>query len=128
MKNILKVSILFLILITMIVSISFATGLEDIEMTEDQKTEVRLRRKWYTSKENQILEEYKGIELEEVPEEYREKVRVLRCYGLGLTKEEELKRKMQKAVGKQVAHNEETRMELEEPYKSLETEEEDVEK
>lgn len=37
MKNILKVSILFLILITMIVSISFATGLEDIEMTEDQK-------------------------------------------------------------------------------------------
>ena len=39
-----------------------------------------------------------------------------------------LKRKMQKAVGKQVAHNEETRMELEEPYKSLETEEEDVEK
>ncbi len=68
-----------------------------------------------------MLEEYKGRPLEEVLEEYRDKVRVLRGYGLGLTKEEELTRKMQKAVGKQVAHNEETRMELEEPDKSLET-------
>ena len=37
MKNILKVITIFFILSMMIVSISFATGLSDIEMTEDQK-------------------------------------------------------------------------------------------
>ena len=37
MKNILKVITIFLVLSMMIVSISFATGLSDIEMTEDQK-------------------------------------------------------------------------------------------
>ena len=98
------------------------------EMNNKEQEEVNLRARWKITKERIVLEEYKGRLLEEVPEEYREKIRVLRGYGLGLTKEEELKRKMQKAVGKKVAHNEETRKELEGPDKSLETEADDVEK
>ena len=37
MKNILKVTITFLVLTIMIASVSFATGLNTIEMEEDQK-------------------------------------------------------------------------------------------
>ena len=53
------------------------------EMTEEQRKEVKLHDRWYYSEEKRILEEYVGKPIEEVPEEYREKIARLRSYGLG---------------------------------------------
>ena len=53
------------------------------EMTEEQRKEVKLRDRWWYSEEKRILEEYAGKPIEEVPEEYREKIARLRSYGLG---------------------------------------------
>ena len=53
------------------------------EMTEEQRKEVSLYARWRRSKEKRILEEYAGKPIEQVPEEYREKIAKLRSYGLG---------------------------------------------
>ena len=55
-------------------------------MTKEQCDEVNLRNRWYKSKERKILDEYKGKPIEEVPEEYRDKIAKLREFGLGLEK------------------------------------------
>ena len=55
------------------------------EMTEEEINEVNLYAKWYRSKERRILQECKGIPLDELPEEYteyRDKIATLRAYGL----------------------------------------------
>ena len=54
------------------------------EMTKEEQYEVDLRSSWNRSEERKILEKYKGIEIEEIPEEYREKIAILRGYGLGI--------------------------------------------
>ena len=56
------------------------------EMTEEQRAEVNLYARWRISKECKILEEYAGKPIEEVPEEYREKIAKLRSLGIGGTK------------------------------------------
>lgn len=54
-------------------------------MTEEEQEEVRLYAKYIKSKEKNILDEYSEQPLENVPEEYREKIAKLRAYGLGKT-------------------------------------------
>ncbi|MDO5555959.1 MAG: hypothetical protein Q4G09_04840 [Clostridia bacterium] len=54
------------------------------EMTEEQQEEVTLYSRWRYSKEREILKEYAGEPIEEVPEEYREKIALLRKFGLGM--------------------------------------------
>ena len=53
------------------------------EMTQEQQKEVKLYNRWLYSKERKILEEYAGKQIEEVPEEYKEKIARLREFGLG---------------------------------------------
>ena len=48
------------------------------EMTEEQRREVNLYNRWSVSEEKEILEEYTERPIEEVPEEYREKIARLR--------------------------------------------------
>ena len=53
------------------------------QLTQNQQDEVNLYARWYNSREKKILEEYIGRPIEEIPEEYREKIKTLRSYGLG---------------------------------------------
>ncbi|MBO6244045.1 MAG: hypothetical protein J6O41_05735, partial [Clostridia bacterium] len=52
----------------------------------NSKDEKNLYQRWYWSDEHKILQEYTGKPIEEVPEEYREKIAKLREFGLGLEK------------------------------------------
>ena len=52
------------------------------EMTEEQKEEVNLYDRWIQSKEYKILRQYAEQSIENVPEEYREKIATLREYGI----------------------------------------------
>src|SRR5699024_6341280 len=52
------------------------------QMTEEQKEEARLYKRWIHSGEYKILQEYAGQSIENVPEEYRNKITILREYGL----------------------------------------------
>ena len=56
--------------------------LKRTEMTEEQREETNLYARWGKSQEKRILEEYAGKPIEEVPEEYREKITKLRAFGL----------------------------------------------
>ena len=51
-------------------------------MTKEEKKEVLLYEKWRHSKEKEILEEYAGEPIENVPKKYREKIARLREFGL----------------------------------------------
>ena len=53
------------------------------EMTEEQIEEINLYQRWNKSLERKILKEYAGKSIDEVPEEYKEKIAKLRSYGLG---------------------------------------------
>lgn len=55
---------------------------------EEIEYEKSLRKKWDKLPEKKILEEYFGIELEEIPEEYRERIAILRQYGIGVEEKE----------------------------------------
>ena len=84
------------------------------EMTENEIKEVNLYQRWGNSKEKRILDEYAGRKIEEVPEEYRGKIAKLRSLGqMGRKKDEKIKSRMKKSVGKQVGKNQDTRLELE---------------
>ena len=54
------------------------------EMTKEEREESRLYDKWRRTEEKKIFEEYSGQSLENVPEEYREKIAKLRTYGIGI--------------------------------------------
>lgn len=56
------------------------------QMTEEQRYETNLYARWIRTSEKEILEEYAGQPIENVPEEYREKIAELRELGLGTTK------------------------------------------
>ena len=49
-----------------------------------KKKEKRLYNRWLKSKEEELLNKYVGRPIEEVTMEYREKIEVLRSWGLGL--------------------------------------------
>lgn len=87
------------------------------EMTPEEKEEVSLRRKWYSSAERKSLIEYQGKEIDEIPKEYREKIRILRSYDIHNQTNEAIRIRMRKAVGKEIKYNEEIRRELEEETK-----------
>ena len=53
-------------------------------MSIEQKDEVNLNQRWNNSKEKEILDQYAGQPIENVPEEYREKIAKLRQFGLGI--------------------------------------------
>ena len=55
-----------------------------LEMTKEEKEEYSLYNKWCKTEEKKILKEYAGQPLENVPEEYREKIAKLRSYGIGI--------------------------------------------
>ena len=79
-----------------------------------EKKEVRLRGRWNNSKEKKILDEYAGRPIEEVPEEYREKIAKLRSLGqLGTKKDDKISRRAKKSVSENVGENDATRKELE---------------
>ncbi len=54
------------------------------EMTTEEKEERNLHQRWMCSDERKKLEEFAGQPIEEVPEEYREKIERLREFGLGV--------------------------------------------
>ena len=84
------------------------------EMTEKELEETRLYGKWNKCQEKKVLDEYMGREIEEVPEEYRERIARLRELGqLGTKKDDKIKNRMRKAVARQVENNKEVRQELE---------------
>lgn len=56
------------------------------ELNEEQRNEIRLGDKWNNCKEKKILDQYIGRPIEEVPEEYRSKIAILRQYGFGIEK------------------------------------------
>ena len=83
------------------------------EMTEDERKEKKLYGRWRIAQENKILEEYAGRPIEEVPEEYREKIAKLRSLGqTGMKKDKKIANRMKNSVGKKVKNNEETRNEI----------------
>ena len=55
-----------------------------LERTKEEKEEDSLYQKWKKTEEKKILKEYAGQSLENVPEEYREKIAKLRSYGIGI--------------------------------------------
>ena len=69
-------------------------------MTEDEIYETRLYSKWKYSEERKILNEYTGRPIEEVPEEFREKIATLRELGLGMKKSKLSQAKQQRDVAK----------------------------
>ena len=56
------------------------------EMSEDEQEERRLYSRWISSNEYKMLKKYAGKSIEEVPEEYRDKIAKLREFGLGSKK------------------------------------------
>ena len=83
------------------------------EMTDEERQEVRLRSKWSRSIESYILKKYKDQSIENVPEEYREKIAKLReLIQSSKSKDKKIKNRMRQAVGKQVEDNMITREEL----------------
>ncbi len=53
------------------------------KMTKEEIGEINLYYRWNRTEEKNILDQYAGEPIEEVPEEYREKIAKLREYGLG---------------------------------------------
>ncbi len=83
------------------------------EVTDEQAREMSLYQKWKASKEGYIFKKYKYSSIEEVPEEYREKIRRIKeLIKLGKSKDEEIKSRMRQAVGRQIGKNNETRESL----------------
>lgn len=60
------------------------------ELTSEEHYQVNLMQRWRKSEEYYILNKYAEQPLENVPEEYREKIEKLRKYGLGLTAYQEI--------------------------------------
>ena len=58
-------------------------SLKVVDITREQQEEVNLYQRWARSEERKILEEYAGQPIENVPEEFREKIARLRKFGLG---------------------------------------------
>ncbi len=56
------------------------------EMTKEEKKEKNLYHRWFHSTERKILNQYIGQPIENIPEEYREKISKLREFGLGMEK------------------------------------------
>ena len=52
------------------------------EMTEEQIEELNLYQRWRRTNEYKILQEYAEQPIENVPEEYREKIATLRKHGI----------------------------------------------
>ena len=81
------------------------------EMTKEEKEEFSLYQKWLRTEEKKILKEYAEQSLENVPEEYREKIAKLRSYGIGINQSKLIQAKNQRDNAK--AKNEQSK-ELEE--------------
>ena len=60
------------------------------EMTEEEKNEYSLYKKWLKTDEKKIVDEYVGKNIEEIPKEDRELVKKIRKFGYGLTAFEEV--------------------------------------
>ncbi len=83
------------------------------EMTEEERKETKLYTRWWRCPEKKILDKHTGRPIEEVPEQYREKIARLRELGqLGTKKDDQIKTRMKKTVSKHVGNNKETRKEL----------------
>lgn len=82
------------------------------EMTEEQKTEIKLYKRWSYSMEKAIFDKYKGKPIEDVPEEFREKISLLRQY-VKIGKKQNLKKIMKENVSKQIESNRTPKNEIE---------------
>ena len=90
-------------------------ALKKENMTEKEIYERNLYARWQYSKERKMLNKFAGVPIEEVPEEWREKIARLRSLGqLGKSTDERIKGRMKGAVGNRVESNEAVRKELEE--------------
>ena len=93
-------------------------ALKKENMTEKEIYERNLYARWQYSKERKMLNKFAGVPIEEVPEEWREKIARLRSLGqLGKSTDESIKGRMKGAVGNRVESNEAVRKELEEIVK-----------
>lgn len=83
------------------------------EMTEEERAEVKLYQKWKRSLEAYIFSKYNNQPIENVPEEYREKIAKLReLMQDSQNKNKKIKNRMRQAVGKQIGNNMTTREQL----------------
>ena len=83
------------------------------DLTSEERKERNLRKRWEYSNEYKILNEYAGRPIEEVPEEFRDKIAKLRSLGqLGRKRDNSIKNRMKNAVSKNVGNNQTTRDEL----------------
>ena len=57
---------------------------ESSERTEKEREEYNLYQKWRKTEEKKKVDSYTGIEIEEIPEEDRELVELIRKYGYGI--------------------------------------------
>ena len=61
--------------------------LKENEMTKEESKEKNLYQRWFHSTERKILNQYTGQPIENVPEEYREKIAKLRSFDLEMKRE-----------------------------------------
>lgn len=88
--------------------------LSALQTTDEQKKELSLSQKWKMSDLKKVLDEYAEQPIEKIPEEWQEKIEALRKRGLvGKNKQEKIKDRMRKSVGKYVGENDDIRQELE---------------
>lgn len=88
--------------------------LNALETTDEQKKELSLSQKWKMSDLKKVLDDYTGQPIEEIPEQWQEKISALRSCGLvGKNKKEKIKDRMRKSVRKYVGENDNVRRELE---------------
>lgn len=72
------------------------------KMPKSERIENNLYQRWHLSKEKEILDEYIGRPIEEVPKLYRKKIAKLREFGLGMEKEKELSAKERARIREQL--------------------------
>lgn len=88
--------------------------IRDEFLTPEQLYEVKLYRKWERSEERRVLNEYAEKPLEDIPEEFRGKIAVLREHGiLGKKKDISISDRMRITISRQVGNNDAVRKELE---------------
>mgnify|MGYP004526146667 CR=1 FL=1 len=71
------------------------------EKTEKEIEESRLYTKWIRTEEKKTVDKYVGIDIKEIPEEYRELVEMIRKYGVGIKPSKLIQAKNQRNSAKE---------------------------
>ena len=71
------------------------------DMTEDERYQKNLNARWIRTEEYKMLKKFSGRPIEEVPEEFREKIATLREFKLGIKKSKLSQAKQQRDKAKE---------------------------